>query len=346
MSSPPPMPTNSSKPMLHNIQFLRGLAALIVVAVHLKYPWCAGKVTGHFGVDIFFVISGFIMSHICTYSPSHFLLRRVIRVVPFYWAATIGVFVIALLAPDFLRSTKFNLGNLAKSLLFIPYQKENGLVQPMFSLGWTLNYEMYFYLLTAFGLKIWAKGATVVAVTAMALIQVCIKVSGCQSAVCSFYSDTIIYEFAFGVLIFQVITRLPKPASPRNTWLWGLLSVTALLSGIVAERLMPDLNGRFVFLGLPAMVLVTGAIFLEGSAMTHRVRRWEIFGDSSYMLYLSHPFVLDALRHSFARVVIHEPHPYLAPAVMIVALIVWIAILLHKYVELPVIKILKKLIPR
>ena len=340
------MPTNSSKPMLHNIQFLRGLAALIVVTVHLKYPWCAGKVTGHFGVDIFFVISGFIMSHICAYSPSHFLLRRVIRVVPFYWAATIGVFVITLLAPDFLRSTKFNLGNLVKSLLFIPYQKENGLIQPMFSLGWTLNYEMYFYLLTAFGLKIWAKGATVVSVTTMALIQVGIKISGCPSAVCSFYSDTIIYEFAFGVLIFHAITRLPKPASPPNRWLWGLLAIGALLSGIIAERLMPNLDGRFIFLGLPAMVLVTAAIFLERSAISLRVKRWEVFGDSSYMLYLTHPYVLDALRHCFARVGIPGPHAYLASAILIVALTVWIAILVHRYVELPVIKILKKLIPR
>ncbi len=332
--------------MLHNIQFLRGIAALMVVGVHLKYPWCAGAATGHFGVDIFFVISGFIMSHICAHSPSHFLLRRVIRVVPFYWAATIAVFILALVAPEFLRSTKPNLINLAKSLFFIPYQKENGMIQPMVFLGWTLNYEMYFYVLTAIGLKVWSKWATVVAVGLMSLVQLGIKASGCQSPVCTFYSSGIIYEFAFGVLIFHAITRLPKPASPRNMWLWGLLSVVALVSGIVAERLMPNLNGRFVFLGLPAMVLVTSAIFLEGSAISLRVRRWEVFGDSSYMLYLSHPYVLDALRQCFAKVGIPEPHIYLAPAMMIVALIVWFAILLHRFVELPVIKILKKLIPR
>src|SRR5205814_173861 len=153
-----------------------------------------------------------------------------------------GVFVIALLAPNFLRSTKPSLENLAKSLLFIPYRKESGLVQPMFPLGWTLNYEMYFYVLTAFGLKIWAKGATVVAVAIMALIQLCIKASGCQSAACGFYSASIIYEFAFGVLIFHAVACLPKSASPRNTWLWGLLSVSAFASGVVAERLMPDLH--------------------------------------------------------------------------------------------------------
>ena len=332
--------------MLHNIQFLRGLAALIVVAVHLKYPWCAGKVTGHFGVDIFFVISGFIMSHICTYSPSHFLLRRVIRVVPFYWAATLGVFVVALLTPDLLRSTKSNLGNLAKSLLFIPYQKENGLVQPMFSLGWTLNYEMYFYLLTAIGLKIWAKGATIVAVAAMALIQLCIKASGCQSPVCAFYSANIIYEFALGALIFHTITRLPKPAAPRNTWLWGFLSLGALISGIVAERLMPNLHERFVFLGLPAMVLVTGAIFLEGSALTLRVRRWEVFGDSSYMLYLTHPYALDAIRLCFAKVGIADPNSHLGPAIAIVVLAVGIAIVTHRCAEVPVINMLKKIVPK
>ena len=332
--------------MLHNIQFLRGLAALMVVGVHLKYPWCAGAATGHFGVDIFFVISGFIMSHICAHSPGHFLLRRVIRVVPFYWAATIAVFVLALLAPDLLRSTKPSFGNLAKSLLFIPYQKESGLIQPMVFLGWTLNYEMYFYVLTALGLKIWPKWATVIAVATMSLIQLCIKASGCQSPVCIFYSASIIYEFAFGVLIFHAITRLPKPALPRNTWLWGLLSLGALVGGIVAERLMPDLNGRFVFLGLPAMVLVIGAIFLEGSAISLRLSRWEVFGDSSYMLYLTHPYVLDALRLCFAKIGITAPNAHLAPASAIVVLAVCIAILLHRCVELPVIKILKRIVPR
>ena len=91
--------------MLLNLHLLRAIAALAVVYFHgtseagLNLPVSIGS----HGVDVFFVISGFIIAYIGTRSPDRFLIRRVIRIVPFYWAATLAVFGAAALAPHMLH---------------------------------------------------------------------------------------------------------------------------------------------------------------------------------------------------------------------------------------------------
>lgn len=141
------MTTQSSK--IQSLQILRALAATSVVYLHIGCePWFGG-----FGVDIFFVLSGFVMCYITDSGESgkEFFLRRIARIVPLYWALTLITFVIAWLKPTLFNSTTADLGNLFKSLLFIPYVKENGSISPIIPVGWTLNYEVYFYLLISAG---------------------------------------------------------------------------------------------------------------------------------------------------------------------------------------------------
>src|SRR6185437_14170487 len=134
---------------LDNIQALRAIAALLVVFVHLAVPVAALGVApfGAGGVDLFFVISGFIMVYTTVGRPisgAEFLGRRIVRIVPLYWLLTLAVFGIALIAPTLLQFTTASWGQLLKSLFFIPFAKANGDVQPVLFLGWTLNYEMFF----------------------------------------------------------------------------------------------------------------------------------------------------------------------------------------------------------
>ena len=110
---------------------------------------------GGAGVDIFFVISGFIMVYTTMdreITPWSFMADRIARIVPAYWAATLGVFFLALVAPSLLQTSHMQWGELFKSLVFVPFRKANGLVQPVLFVGWTLNYEMFFYLMFAAGL--------------------------------------------------------------------------------------------------------------------------------------------------------------------------------------------------
>src|SRR4051812_30753120 len=114
--------------MILGVQMLRGVAALLVVFAHiapqiehLHGPVPAWLDKGHFGVDIFFVISGFIIwtsSQAEHVTPGDFLLRRLIRVVPLYWIATGLVTAVALVAPAVLSSTRFVLPHVVSSFLF------------------------------------------------------------------------------------------------------------------------------------------------------------------------------------------------------------------------------------
>src|SRR6185369_8232476 len=103
--------------MLYNLHLLRVIAALGVVYFHitsvagLKLDWDVGSR----GVDVFFVISGFIIAYIGTSKPEQFFVRRLIRVVPFYWAATLVVFAMVMRFPELFHTTTANVRHLLAS---------------------------------------------------------------------------------------------------------------------------------------------------------------------------------------------------------------------------------------
>jgi exopolysaccharide production protein ExoZ len=128
----------NAKTKLNNIQVLRAFAAIAVIFFHtgLTFPYL--HPFGSFGVDVFFVISGYIMARILDASSgsnSDFFLRhRILRIVPPYWFFTFCLFAIAYVAPQLMESTKVMTGTrangmeLLKSLLFIPFLKRSGLI--------------------------------------------------------------------------------------------------------------------------------------------------------------------------------------------------------------------------
>ena len=98
---------------IDNIQVLRFLAAFSVMMVHLPIFGF-----GSWGVDIFFVISGFIMMYVTEFNERNFLIKRIIRIVPLYWILTLGVFSVAFFFPDLLNNTTASLDHLIKSLFY------------------------------------------------------------------------------------------------------------------------------------------------------------------------------------------------------------------------------------
>ena len=115
------------------------------------YLFASGNLAA--GVDIFFVISGFIMLVTSRQtSPAEFMVRRLIRIVPLYWALTLLVSALLILKPELFRTTVVTAPFLIKSLLFIPYANpgHGGEVMPILTPGWSLNFEMFFYLIFCF----------------------------------------------------------------------------------------------------------------------------------------------------------------------------------------------------
>jgi len=148
-----------------SVQMLRAIAATMVVFVHmdlqlqrLHYPtlgtnWMAS------GVDIFFVISGFIMWTSVERRPemtaSSFFRNRLIRIVPLYWFATTLVLMVALIAPQVLNTTVLRPWHAIASYLFIPARHPTtGLFWPLLIPGWSLNYEMLFYAIFAIAIAL------------------------------------------------------------------------------------------------------------------------------------------------------------------------------------------------
>jgi peptidoglycan/LPS O-acetylase OafA/YrhL len=160
--------TNKSRATLRTLQALRAVAAWLVVIDHAllsltfndpKEPLSQLAYTlGNAGVYTFFTISGFIMTHISwdefgrVASIGQFLRRRIIRIVPLYWLATFAAVGFHQLAGT--RAVEDGLSQIWMSLLFIPYQDQSGVWAPILAQGWTLSYEVMFYILFALALSL------------------------------------------------------------------------------------------------------------------------------------------------------------------------------------------------
>ena len=147
------------KKMVLWVHLLRAAAALAVMIAHAHQSalligigdYVPDFPMGAAGVDLFFVISGFVMVVASADlfgqrgAPPYFFLRRLARIVPLYWLIT-GIFVFILFAGRHHSSSWLSASEVVTSLLFIPHSLPNGAVVPVYGLGWTLNYEMMFYV--------------------------------------------------------------------------------------------------------------------------------------------------------------------------------------------------------
>jgi len=288
---------------LHALQYLRAVAALAVVYHHTatQVPGFAGRLPegGAFGVDIFFVISGFIMVWISRDddAPGRFLMARARRVVPLYWFFTLLMAALLLVAPHLFGNQTLELRSLVASLMFWPHEStaHPGELWPIVAPGWSLNYEMYFYLLFALSMTV-ALRWRVITVTALlsaafvagALFMGGVDLSvgttdgGTLAALAAFASESVVFEFVFGMLLAQGYrARLVPPSTA--------VCLLVLGSALMALQLP---GAHIVRYGVPALLIVAACLYLP-------LPRWSLgslLGDSSYALYLSHIFVLGAVR--------------------------------------------------
>lgn len=335
--------------MLVNVQALRAVAAFAVVFVHLQVlavilGWGPNAfVFGNAGVDLFFVISGAIM--VVTVrrrpqTPQRFLANRIARIAPLYWLITATVFCAALAAPSLFGATHPDLAQLLKSLLFIPFQRGDGRMAPVVFVGWTLNYEMAFYLLFAAGLafKRWSAGMTVVlsALTLAVAIGLSAHPAG---GLLRFYTEPLVLEFALGMGIGAAIGGLHGLRIPSAV-VFGVdsLMVGAILTG---PLLWPNVD-RFAAFGLPAAVLVASAIHLEETGRVVGGKWLPRLGDASYSTYLTHFFITQAVIKTAVHLGLVAPLAVLPLIGLILALVAAGGLTTHALIERPLIKLSKR----
>ena len=293
-----------------SIQALRGLAALFVVFQHVRF-----LNFGAFGVDIFFCISGFMIMFTTQKSTKYFFRKRLIRILPLYYLITLGTYTMLLLFPAMFEQTRQNPSYLLKSLLFLPFDIGGGAIQPLVRIGWTINCEMFFYLVffISFHINMRYRGLLCSAflLVLVGLVQFFAPaITSWQSPVgrafapfLTFYGDPVMLEFLFGILAYYLLRFLyqkhtVKPFPAAVSVLSALcIPVIFCLLAFFTPRINVLGFRRLPQWGLPAFVLLLLA-FLAGLKVT-MPRSLVRLGNLSYSLYLIHYYPVLFLDRAF-----------------------------------------------
>lgn len=288
---------------IQSIQYLRAIAALLVVVYHAMTRAHMHFGMGAAGVDIFFIISGFIMWKISETEsdPKRFLVRRVIRIVPLYWGVTCFIAACAIILPGkIFPNIVVDFISIIKSLSFIPYANATGDIYPILVPGWTLNFEMAFYVL--FGACLLAPRKWQLPImTLVMLIAVLLRaVLTSNNPLFLTYTNPIILEFLVGAWLAEGVNRGLKVPIAASAAL-----VACGIGALVAHEILRielDPLLRAIWWGGAAFLIVSGAIMLELGGWMPKVPLLKQLGDASYSIYLLHGLVVAAmlllLRHA------------------------------------------------
>jgi peptidoglycan/LPS O-acetylase OafA/YrhL len=345
------------------LQALRAIAALLVVLGHSvltlthsgnlssKFEPIA-ELSGGYGVLVFFVISGFIMTYTSLSSFGKrgavldFILGRFARIVPIYWLVTI---IYSIKAAAVENGVSFI--DISRSLLFIPFQNSDGRYKPILGVGWTLNYEMLFYAIFALALFFPPKiGIFLIVIGFIAFVGVgeIVWPSSGQGegaairGVLDFWSEPIILYFVAGVILGTVFLYIQ-----RRGWLFNLSAAIAC-SLTTSLLLLPAVwffvSGALLPSAAEALVVVTVCgICVISAPPAYLSRAWTILlllGDASYSIYLSHGMILGPGGGIWSRL---GWGSQFAPAFCLGGLIITaiVGIAIHKFVELPLTRFTK-----
>lgn len=298
-----------AKPLLVSLQYLRAIAAFMVVYFHavLQLRLFAGGRTafpliGSGGVDIFFVLSGFMMWFAVegrATKPGEFLRRRIVRVAPLYWLVTLAALAVAGVAPALLRSTVFDPAHALASIAFVPWRNP-GLaalgatetIVPVVVPGWTLNFEMMFYLL--FGMTLAAPKRLRIPVLGMLLLGLFVasRLASVAVPAFGFYHRDILFEFMIGAMLGAMGLHR-RPLSGGIACCIAIAGFAILLGLELAG--IPPVPRLFLY-GVPATMILLAALHAEASGSVAHVSVLNALGDASFSIYLTHGFVLAALR--------------------------------------------------
>ncbi|MBT9496766.1 MAG: acyltransferase [Zoogloea sp.] len=295
---------------IKSLQMLRAIAAWMVVYHHFMQLFFGLDVDGFslgalfvryggFGVDLFFVLSGFVMfsavnkGHV---SACRFAVGRVFRIVPAYWFHTLLVVAGISLFPQGFSYTDYNLGSLLKSLFFIPVSNPSGLgVYPLLTVGWTLDFEMFFYMALAVCLLISQRWGLLLCFVLLGSLPFVFPGGYAFSPV---LSSKLLYEFLIGfVLALLTGNRGFAEWSQRYAYsLGGFLLIVGLLCMAIHQW-------AFIYRFTAAGSLVLAALVLESriNPQAILVKALVRLGDASYSTYLVHIIVICVALQLFGK---------------------------------------------
>jgi exopolysaccharide production protein ExoZ len=273
---------------LYGVQYLRAVAAIGVVIFHAAERSGGHFVIGAAGVDVFFVVSGFIMWTISQrrpVSPLDFFRGRLRRIVPAYWLATAAMVLGGMVGafPNLTLTASHVLG----SFFFIPHHSpDGGEIWPVLVQGWTLNYEMFFYAVFALTLAIredarfsFLSGGFLLLVGAGSAFRF-------ENPVLATYTNPALLEFVLGVVIGKLWLAGKMPSAGVGVALIAIAVCGFTFVGTTYSGFNP-----FV-LGPLAGLLLIGMLALEKAKLMPQSKWATYVGDGSYVIYLWHTFAI------------------------------------------------------
>jgi peptidoglycan/LPS O-acetylase OafA/YrhL len=344
--------------MLESIQVCRALAALLVVHVHATvmarvYAERYGSLDalsnrvyntldfGQLGVDLFFVISGFIMIFVThdlapgRASVRSFLARRIARIVPLYWFFTFLLAALILLVPSAIVHNELSVSFFLKSLLFIPVVRSNGEIAPLVAPGWTLDFEMFFYVSLGLLLflparhRVWLLSLAFVSLVGVGLALP----ADPKNPIAFLLASPLLLEFLYGCWVSTVVLTGRTVSTP-----WAAACVFVGILGIVLDFFLPLQAYRHFSWGIPSALLVYGLLCMEHTKTLRFPRFLVAIGDASYSLYLVHWFVLPPLGRAWAKSAVGRHFPGDVLVVIGILVSVSAALIVHRYLEVPMIR--------
>lgn len=327
--------------MIKNIQLLRAVAAILVVICHstgqwgTAYPWAVqyGFACGFAGVDLFFVISGFIITSVAAKglereavkgAIGRFSFNRATRIYPIYWVALAVASVLSLYTTGSLVEEKplsfFGLATLIQT-------------SPALGVAWTLQYEVLFYLIIAVVMMFGAEGFkrnALLSLFAYSVVSIGWQIAGGSEW---FFTNPIMLDFLFGILVFIAIDagKIYRPGVMAAVGAIGLAFGIYLMMGNAWGNYVQ----RPFYLGIPAAVLLYGMVGIE--------RRWRApklaveLGDASYSIYLWHAVILHQV-----RILAINPYPSLLTGVVLVIFMALLGLASYRYIEMPIARAIAK----
>ncbi|MFU0853481.1 acyltransferase family protein [Kluyvera cryocrescens] len=290
--------------MIKSIQMLRGFAAWMVVIHHIQQILLDENIgivffkklfdKFAFGVDIFFIISGFIIYFSASKHYENkimFLMNRMTRVIPLYWFYTLVAVVICAFIPGAFFYNELTAKPIIRSLLFIPFKNEMlGLYIPFLSVGWTLNYEIIFYICAFIAMCMPFKNFIVKTFSLLAVIYILSYIVKGEDG---FYSSSVIFEFTLGSILAHLYSKgYLDLISKKTAYIVLVISSLVLLKSDLVHELR---------IGIPCFVIVACVLRLENEIKESRPFNFMIkLGNYSYSTYLCHVVILFLLQHVMA----------------------------------------------
>jgi exopolysaccharide production protein ExoZ len=339
-----------------SIQILRAIAALLVVYLHavftVSFHTAPRQMTlvnfarfGACGVDIFFAISGFILSTLAMkmradrsgfHNGWDFLLRRFIRIFPIYWL--LSLFFVLVGAKQHYLTTSW----LINSYLLLP-SLQYPMQVPLILVGWTLIFEMFFYYLITLNLFFGVRhivGRTILTI----LVLICLgALIGFRQPILILVANPMNLEFVFGCLVGLAYVRFGKRQSLGTTLLivgsaMLIATLTPGLPGLSDNKSV--LNGtlswtRVIVWGLPSAMITAGLVFRSTPIRSALGRLAVSLGDASYSIYLISPIVFYGYNRIYHLLAALGPEINVALAFLLVVLCGWLC---YRYVESPMIR--------